>query len=81
MCSGWASSGVDLPGWRTDFASPQVVPDVEIRNAQVTQLNVDLDVDYSTYYRDSGQWTDWGPWDWYQTFTAQGTSVRGAFPG
>lgn len=59
------------------FASPQVVPDVQIGSTQVTQLNVDLDVDYSTYYRDSGQWTDWGPWDWYQTFTAQGTAVRG----
>ena len=58
------------------FASPKVVPEVWINNGQVTHLDVDLDVDYSTYFRDSDQWTDWH-WDWYQTFTAQGTSVRG----
>ena len=57
------------------FASPKVVSDVEIRSG-TTHLNVDLDVDYSTYFKDSGQWTDW-QWDWYQTYTAQGTAVRG----
>ena len=58
------------------FASPKVVPGVEIVDGQTTQLDVRLDVDYSTYFSDSGQWTDW-QWDWYQTFTAMGTSVRG----
>ncbi len=58
------------------FASPKVVPDVEVIDGQTTHLDVELDVDYSTYFRDSGQWTDC-QWDWYQTFTAAGTSVRG----
>ena len=58
------------------FASPKVVPNVQIVDARTTNLDVRLDVDYSTYYRDPGQWTDWG-WDWYQTFTAAGTGVRG----
>jgi len=57
------------------FASPQVVTDVQIGSG-TTNLNVDLDVDYSTYFKDGNQWTDW-QWDWYQTYTAQGTSVRG----
>lgn len=61
-----------------DFlASPKVVPNVLIEDGTTATVNVELDVDYSTYFRDSGQWTDWGPWDWYQTFTAQGHSVRG----
>ena len=58
------------------FASPKVVPNVEIKDGQTTSLNVDLDVDYSTYFSESGQWTDW-KWTWYQTFLATGTSVRG----
>jgi hypothetical protein len=58
------------------FASPKVVPNIQVHDGQTTTCNVDLDVDYSTYFRDSGQWTGWG-WDWYQTFTAAGTSVRG----
>lgn len=58
------------------FASPQVVPNVQVPRYGQTTVNVDLDVDYSTYFRDSGQWTDW-QWDWYQTFTATGTAVRG----
>ena len=56
------------------FASPKVVPNVQINNGQQTTLNVELDVDYSTYI--SSEWTDWGPWTWYQTFKATGTSVR-----
>ncbi len=59
------------------FASPKVVPGVSIVDGQQTQLDVNLDVDYSTYFRDGGEWTDWGPWDWYQTFIAGGTSIRG----
>ena len=58
------------------FASPKVVPNVEIRNGQGTTVNIDLDVDYSTYFF-PGVWTDWGPWTWYQTFLATGTCVRG----
>jgi hypothetical protein len=58
------------------FASPKVVPNVEILDGQETLLNVDLDINYSTYFRDDNQWTDW-QWTWYQTFLATGTSVRG----
>jgi hypothetical protein len=59
------------------FASPKVVPGVQILDGQTTTVNVDLDVDYSTYFKDTGggQWTDW-QWEWYQTFLATGTSVR-----
>jgi len=60
------------------FASPKVVPNVQIIDGQQAVVNVDLDVDYSTYFRDTGgqEWTDW-QWEWYQTFLATGTSVRG----
>ena len=57
------------------FASPKLVPNVEVKNGQGTTVNVDLDVDYSTYYF-PGTWSEWR-WDWYQTFRATGTSVRG----
>ena len=57
------------------FASPKLVPNVEVKNNQTTTVNVDLDVDYSTYYF-PGTWSEWR-WDWYQTFKATGTSVRG----
>ncbi len=60
------------------FASPKVVPNVQIVDGQQTVVNVDLDVDYSSYFRDTAgaQWTSW-EWEWYQTFLATGTSVRG----
>jgi len=58
------------------FASPKVVPNVQINNSQQTTLNVELDVDYSTYFAENNEWTDW-LWTWYQTFKATGTSVRG----
>ncbi|MGB2807841.1 MAG: carboxypeptidase-like regulatory domain-containing protein, partial [Sedimentisphaerales bacterium] len=57
------------------FASPKMVPNVQIVDGQQTVVNVDLDVDYSTYYF-PGTWTDW-QWEWFQTFLATGTSVRG----
>lgn len=58
------------------FASPTVVPNVRISDGQPMTLTVLLDVDYSCFWREDG-WTDWGPWDWYQTFRATGTAVRG----
>ena len=58
------------------FASPKVVPNIPIVDGQQAVVNVDLDVDYSTYFKDADQWTDW-QWEWYQTFLATGTSVRG----
>ena len=60
------------------FASPKVAPNVQIVDGQETPLNIDLDVDYSTYFKNTAQqqWTEWR-WTWYQTFSATGTSVRG----
>ena len=58
------------------FASPKVIPNVEVVNGQTKTVNVDLDVDYSTYFSENEQWTAWHT-DWYQTFLATGTSVRG----
>jgi len=71
--AGTYSAYVNQPDF---FASPVVVPKVEVPGSGDVEVHVDLDVDYSTYYRDSGQWTDW-QWDWYQTYTATGTAVRG----
>ncbi len=60
------------------FASPKVIPNVEIANGQVRTLNVELDIDYSTYFHDTAnqQWSGW-EWAWHQTFLATGTNVRG----
>jgi len=58
------------------FASPKVVPNVRITDGQTATLNIDLDVDYSTYYRIDNKWTEWGS-PFYQTFRATGQSVRG----
>lgn len=58
------------------FASPKVVPNVTIANGATATVPVNLDVDYSTYFSNSNQWTGW-EWDLYQTFLATGTSVRG----
>jgi len=60
------------------FACPKVVPDVTVPADSGVVVNIELDVDYSTYFQDTAhsQWTDW-QWTWYQTFRATGTSVRG----
>jgi hypothetical protein len=58
------------------FASPKVVNDINLRQGDDVVLDVELDVDYSTYFSEGGQWTEWKP-TWYQTFVARGTSVRG----
>lgn len=59
------------------FISPKVVSNVVIPNGgQTLTLNPLLPVDYSSYFRDSGQWTGPGT-TWYQTFTATGTGCRG----
>ena len=71
--AGTYSAYVNQPDF---FASPKVVANVQVPQSGQVRVNVDLDVDYSTYFRDNGQWTDW-QWDWYQTFTATGTAVRG----
>lgn len=58
---------------------PKVVPDVVITNGQTTLLNVEINIDYSTYmHHPSTNW-DWtGAGNtWYQTYTATGSSVTG----
>ncbi len=58
------------------FASPKVVPNVTVADGGETRVNVEPDIDYSTYFREKDEWTDWKPC-WYQTFTARGTAARG----
>jgi len=58
------------------FIRPKVLPDVVIRDGQTTVAHVELPIDFSTAFRDPGQWT--GPENtWYQTYTAAGMSVTG----
>jgi len=59
------------------FVRPAVAPNVLIPDNQRIIVNVDIPIDYSTYFDlADGQWT--GPdRTWYQTYTATGTSVTG----
>jgi hypothetical protein len=58
------------------FICPKVVPNVTISNNQTLHLNPELPIEFSTFFKNSNQWT--GPDTvWYQTFTATGTGVRG----
>lgn len=60
------------------FAVPRVMPNVTIAEGQTTTRNIELPIDYSTYFVDvaNNQWT---PPDtaWYQTFVATGSSITG----
>ena len=59
------------------FVRPAVRPHVVIPNTQRIIVNVDIAIDYSTYFDlVNGQWTGPDP-AWYQTYTATGTSVTG----
>jgi len=58
------------------FVRPKVRPNVIVQNNQTTTADVELAIDYSTYFRDNNQWT-WPDTYWYQTYTATGTSVTG----
>ncbi|HEY7118593.1 MAG TPA: carboxypeptidase-like regulatory domain-containing protein [Tepidisphaeraceae bacterium] len=71
--SGNYSILVDQPDF---FVVPKVVRNVGVVSNQSRTLNIDLDVDYSTYITGDQQWTPW-QWDWTQTFHATGTSVTG----
>lgn len=56
------------------YIAPVVVPNVVITNNQTITVNPELPIDYSTYFKNA--WT--GPGNqWYQTFVATGTSIRG----
>ena len=56
------------------FVRPTVLPYVTIGNSGRSVVDVEIPVDYSTYYTD-----DWPGADttWYQTFTAEGINVTG----
>lgn len=56
------------------FIAPRVVGTVEIENGRTITRHVDLDVDYSTYFRDA--WSGWSD-VWVQTFRATGASITG----
>lgn len=58
------------------FIRPKVVQDVVVKEGQTLELNPELPLEFSTYFRDKDQWTG-GDTAWYQTFTAVGTSVTG----
>ncbi len=58
------------------FVAPKVVGTINLQAGQTLTVNPELPVDFSTYFKDSGQWTGAEP-VWYQTYTATGTSVRG----
>jgi hypothetical protein len=56
------------------FARPVVAPNVFISDGEMTVVDVDVPIDFSTYVFDN--WT--GPSnEWFQTYTATGTSVTG----
>ncbi len=56
------------------FIRPKVLPGITVRDGQTTTRNVELPIDYSTYFTDT-----WTVYDrvWIQTFTARGTSITG----
>lgn len=66
---------IDQPDF---YARPKVVSGVALADGQPVTQNVDLAVDYSTYFplSDGGTWGDWGT-PWYQTFVATGLSITG----
>jgi hypothetical protein len=56
------------------FAAPRLIPSIVINDGQTLNQNVELALDYSTYFRD-----DWTTADntWIQTFLATGYAIRG----
>lgn len=56
------------------FIRPRVIPGVVVRDGRTTVQNVDLPIDYSTFYTDT--WTGWDS-VWIQTFVATGASITG----
>lgn len=56
------------------FIAPKVVTNVSLTDGQWLIVNPELPIEYSTYFRDGGQWTD-AATVWYQTFTTSPTCV------
>lgn len=63
------------------FVAPKIVPHVEVPDPGRLSLNVELGLDFSTYFKDD--WVGKAPdthlpdSPWYQTFVATGTAIRG----
>jgi hypothetical protein len=57
------------------FVAPKVVPNVTVPSLGMWSLNVDLGIDYSTFFKND--WTSVADSVWYQTFVATGTGIRG----
>ncbi len=82
-CTGFWRDNDSLPGGIYSilvnepefFIRPKVLPDVTIIDDQTVTVDIDIPIDYSTYFDNSG-WTSYDT-TWYQTFTATGTSVTG----
>jgi hypothetical protein len=56
------------------FIRPKVLHGILVEDGKTVTANVDLPIDYSTYFTDS--WTSFDQ-VWVQTFTATGTSITG----
>ncbi|MBI4582863.1 MAG: carboxypeptidase regulatory-like domain-containing protein [Planctomycetes bacterium] len=56
------------------FIRPKVLPGILVRDGQTITRNLDLPIDYSTYFTDA-----WTVYDsvWIQTFVATGASITG----
>lgn len=68
--AGWYTATVTQPLF---FARPTVVRDIQVIDGQLRTYNVDLNLDYSCWHEQDGNWS-WGS-PRYQTFEATGTSI------
>lgn len=60
--------------WPYLFTAPTVISNVTIAQNQTTHLDIEMPIDFSTYFFD--EWTNAAP-SWYQTFLAASTGIRG----
>jgi len=57
------------------FVAPKVVTHVDIPAAGTLHLDIELPIDFSTYFKND--WTATAHSTWYQTFIATGSGIRG----
>ncbi len=72
--AGTHSMLLNQPEWFIGHA--KILPDLTIADLETQEINVELPIDYSTYFQVDNQWTG-GDSTWYQTYTATGLSVTG----
>ena len=73
-----------LSSWPGIFSRPKIAHNVQIVDGERIEVNIELDIDYSTYYapedRESAPRASLAE-EWYQTFVATGIHITGvAFP-